>query len=691
MEHLCRRLAVEEEEVMSAHQGPIYGERIDSQLAAALIYPFRHAFPAADRMEGKLTPDELEGDALADLVPPETMARAARDALRFPGLRDILVVGHPVVTQLHDALDADRDRIPAPDPAIVAKLAIIDGFAIDGPIVAIGGVPLPAGKRQTDYYVVLRWRPLYGPGVLPHLVYCRDPGEVRAEDYAALGIGEDEDPKLIHLVAYDAATVTDEMQVALLSYGTAIHRDNLVALQESHPELYVALWRRDLEAAKVLVRRSRPALPPSNPKSRIRSRALRLLYGTSLMSEFERLFEVIDAVKADGGVTRQSLDAALRSSTSMTGVHMVGDATHEFLAGSIAHVRSIHSTMNDQVTARRTGDPMLERARATHHNARAYSGRVKRTRWIAGAMPAQYFIGIEPAMLAPVALAQMVENMTRREHGYWLRGKRGYDAGGDDARAALTIELGVIITSDICLATARSMLPKDQADKELAGLGLARSDVEWRDAVVPTLIANPILRDEVEKLLGKSQAIGILPGPPINDSDPKRTSQYVRVTERVAALVRLGRPGWTQGFLFEAWLRPDAEWAFLRDCCRYIRYDPKLAARRDAWNAGLARTPRADGTVLTATGIATGLPRQHPLERVQDLFRDLFDRLQVAEMVDVRDNAKQRAWREAVIREVAPLLAAVSPITVDPQLNERWWDDLDPSLRAIATQGAWNT
>lgn len=84
------------------------------------------------------------------------------------------------------------------------------------------------------------------------------------------------------------------------------------------------------------------------------------------------------------------------------------------------------------------------------------------------------------------------------------------------------------------------------------------------------------------------------------------------------------------------------------------------------------------------------LPRQHPLERIQDLFRRFFDRLQVAEQAAERASAESRANREAILREVAPLLAAVSPITVDPYLNERMLAPPTDAQRRVAREVFWN-
>lgn len=674
---------------MIPYSNPVYAERLDKANAGAQVLAFPGVWLVGDRLKQRSN-EWFDGDPDAELVSATVMKRAAKAALRMPGVRDILVVGHPAVTELLEKLDADRAYIPAPDPDIVARLEKLKGFAFDGPIVTIDGVPLPAGKPQTDYFMVERYFWLYGPSASPHLVYRRDPNAIAEADHAALGVADGAKPDLIHLLEYDAANVTDDMQEALLSYSAAIHRDNLVALQRDRPALYVAIWRRDMQAAKRLVRvRNNLPLPPSNAKS-VRSRAKRLLDGASLMNEFERLFEIVDTLKVEDGATRQSLQETLKSASSMTEVRSVDDPTGRFLAGSVAHIRSLHPTMNTKTVKPRTADPILEQTRTAFSNARGYWEKTRRVEWIADAMPAQWFLGIEPAMLAPVALIQMIWNMARRENGFWLRGKRGDAADASDERRALVIELAVVITSAICPATARSMLPPGKVDKAMAEIGVPRSDEEWRDAVVPTLISNPKLAEKIEARANEMDIAWPVPGNADGDRH-RRSSPYDRAMVRALGQTELDRPGWTKGFLFEAWLRPNAELGFLRRCCQYASYDPAQASKRDAWNATFAQTAHPDGRPVIATDIATGLPRQQPFERIQDLFRDPFDRLQVAELANERATPKERAWRKAAIAEVAPLLAAVSPITLDPQLAERWWDDLDDDMVAIAREGAWNT
>lgn len=677
---------------MTAHFGAMHRDRLDKPHARAKVLAFPGIWLIADQLK-KQSDEWLEGDPDAGLVSQTAMTLAARAGRRMVGVRDILCIDHPVVVALHEKLVIERTHIPAPDKAIVATLSKLNGFKFDGLVATIDGVPLPAGKAQTDWFIVQRYRPLYSSRALPHLIYRRDPENMVEADRAALGVADGVGSALIHLLAYDAANVTDEMQEALLSYSAAIHRDNLVALQRNHTALYVAIWRRDMRSAMKQVQnaRRRGLLRPPHPKS-VRKFAIHLLNGASLMNEFERLFEIVDTLKFAGGATRISIQTALKSSKSMAAMHTREDATGTFIYGSVAHVRSLHSTMNTKQVKHKTADPILEGARKAFFNASGFWEKTGRFEWIEGKMPGQWFLGVEPALLAQVALIQMISNMQRWENGFWLRDKRGGARDLSDERRAMVFELAVVITSNICPATARSMLPRDKLAEGLAANGLRRSDADWRDAVVPTLIRNPSLADQVEVLAHVAGMAWPIPGNADCDR-PRRSSPYDRAMERARALKAVHQPGWTQGFLFEAWLRPKAEVAFLRNCCRYVRYDPAEANKRDARNATLAQVTRADGRPIVVTDIATGLPRQHPLERIQDLFRDMFDRLQVeGRCSDGSPSApKKRAWRDAALTQAAALLPAVSPITLDPQHAERWWCDLDDKMVAIASEGAWNT
>lgn len=660
---------------MNAHVAPSYGERLSPATATSLVHPFRGVWSAVDQLAKRPGGWFEEGaDPDAEMVPAAELQRAAANAIRFPGLRDVLIADHPVVQELVAKLTADPDLIPKPEPAIVAGLARLGGFATDGVVVTIDGVPVPAGRRQTDYYTVLRWRPLYSPFALSHLTYCRDPAEVRPADRVTLGIPEGEPTELMHLVVHDARSVTDEQQTSLLMFSTATHRDNLVALQELDAALFVAIWRRDIATAWKLGRKFKPAdLPPSNPKSRIRHRLRRLIYGTALMSEFERLFEIIRCLKAAKGVTRDSVKAALAGCSSLTGVALV--ESKEFAAGAVAHIRALHPTM-DLATA-----DQPDRIAAAFDGSAVFQPRYRKVRAVAGGIPVRFFLGVEPGMLAMVALVHMVEDMKRLEGDYRQPGQAGL--GTFDRQDTVTVELAVLITSNLCLPTARTIL---QREAKFGG-----TDDGWARVIVPTLIDNPRLREQAERLYQKKNELtAALPQPSDAECDRKRRhSPYEQAGIRAKLCAgAVGQPGWTQGFRFEAWLRHDAELAFLAKCCRYIQYDPAQAAKRDAHLA--ERFPDSADGEADALAVDTGLPQQHPLERIQDLFRRFFDRLQVADLVPARGSKENRAWLEAVTREVAPILAAVSPVTLDPYLNERMLAPPSKSQQRLASEVLWN-
>lgn len=570
------------------------------------------------------------------------------------------------------SLAADPDVVPAPDEDVVERLAALDGYARYDKVVTIDGVPVPAGRRQTDYYVVLRWRPLYSPFALPHLIYSRDPADVRPADCAALGIADRKDAERIHLVDHDARHVTDETQASLLMFSTAIHRDNLAELQTSNSALFVALWRRDMREAWKLGRKIKNGdLPASNPRSRIRSRLRRLIYGTALMGEWERVFEIIDALKAEKGVTRDGVKALLLGTSSLTGVALV--ETEEFVAGATAHIRALHPTMDPD-----TAD-QSDRIAAAFGGSAIFRTRYRALRAVAGGIPIRYFLGIEPGMLALVALVHMVEDVKRLEGDHRQPGRTGL--GTFDRQDTASVELAVLVTSNLCLPTTRTIL---QREAKLGG-----SDDGWAQVVVPTLIDNPRLRNQVEAMAHEAGIVWPVPGNA--DCDRKRrASPYEQAGIRAKLCAfPVGQPGWTQGVRFEAWLRPDAELAFLRDCCRYIQYAPTQADKRDAYLA--EHFPDSADAEADAMASDVPLPRQHPLERIQDLFRHFFDRLQVAERAAHRASTQSHAWREAVIREVAPLLAAVTPITVDPYLNERMLAAPSEPQRKLARDVLWNT
>lgn len=110
-------------------------------------------------------------------------------------------------------------------------------------------------------------------------------------------------------------------------------------------------------------------------------------------------------------------------------------------------------------------------------------GAIFRTRYgavrkVADGIPVRYFLGVGPGMLALVALVHMVEDVKRLENDHRQPGRKGL--GTFDRQDTASVELAVLITSSLCLPTARSIL---QREAKLGG-----SDDGWALAVVPTLI-----------------------------------------------------------------------------------------------------------------------------------------------------------------------------------------------------------
>ena len=180
---------------MTAHFGAMHGDRLDKRHARAQVLAFPGIWSIADRLK-KQSDEWLEEDPDAGLVSQTAMTLAARAGRRMVGVRDILCFDHPVVIALREKLVIEHAQIPAPDKAIVAALSKLNGFKFDGLVVTIDGVPLPAGKAQTDWFIVQRYRPLYSSRVLPHLIYRRDPENIIDADRRALGVPDGVAPAL---------------------------------------------------------------------------------------------------------------------------------------------------------------------------------------------------------------------------------------------------------------------------------------------------------------------------------------------------------------------------------------------------------------------------------------------------------------------------------------------------------------
>lgn len=646
---------------MNAPVGRLDGERLMPMQADALYNALPGIMIYADPI-AEAFPELVAADPDADMVTADSVVRQQGNRARWPGIRDPLGEHHPVAVKLRRALEERPDAIPEPEPAIVTALVAL-GCVQVACVVSYRGVPVPAGAEQIAYFVVLRFRPLFSPLADPARIYRGNK-------------------------AYDAANVTDEMQESILLVSTRIHRDNLSVLQQTAPDLFLAIWMREAEAAEQLTASTPcPKLPPCYPRSRLTDPRKCLMIVCDVMGEHERAFEFCHELRFIGGVTRTSVRAALAASSCMTEIYAVADDTHRHVAGGVAHTRSVHPTMND--TAPEPGsNATFEATRAAFDSSKVYADRYRHVIWIAGDMPVRFFLGVEPSMLIPVALIQMRETVVGHEGEFWL-GRRGKQDLYKGLLATRLMTLAVIITSNICLPTAKAMTHDD---------GMLLPTAWLRQNVAPR-VRNPKLEDELAEAASTQDdhelhdsATTKVPRPTkaVGDSDDFKNSYDGAKHRAKLCSAAIGEPGWTRGFRPDAWRQPLAEVEFLRDCCRYTRFNPKYVPVREQWNRVAAASGPIVGQQKTVVDVRTGLPRQHLKERVEDLFRRWFDPLQVAEGVKGREQSDAWLRREAFIREIAPLLPALIAITDDPYLNERFWIDRKSARVRIAVQGAWN-
>lgn len=636
---------------MNAHSTPIYSERLDQAQADA----FAHAFPGimiyAHPIAKAMAPGGKIFDPDAGFVTDATMNHLRAAKRRWPGIRDPLHEGHPVVVALQASLAERPGDIPEPDPEIAASLEAL-GCTRIGKVVHCSGVPIPAGPDQVTYFVVLRYRPLFSPLADPAQVYRGD-------------------------LAYDADHTTDEMQESVMLMSTRFHRDNLIHLAASAPKLYMAIWMRDLQAAEALVRPLRASLlPQSYARSRITDLRRRLLIACDIMAEYERGFEILRELKFIGGVTRRSVRLALPPGATMASVYAVDDNTHCHIAAGAAHMRSVHPTMNRKAPERGT-DAVFEQVRSAFGNSRVHQNHYRSILTVAGDLPVRCFLGVEPARLMPVMLIQMQANLIAHEGKFWEAGARRQKVDEKGAMSGRLMRLAIVITSNICLPTARAMMHDD---------GIMRDSVWTARKLVP-LIHNPRMEEELVQHQCNTPRVPRA----LSDRDEFKYP-YEEARKRAKKCSNpIGGPGWTQGFRFDAWRKPLAEVAFLGECCTYVRFDASYLPGRRKWDSITGRVTKPNGKPVTSAEVPTGFPKQHLLERVQDLFRPQFDRLQAHERVLTGEASAIGLHRQALLRDIALMLPALSAITDDPALHERFKMLEDKTNLLIAREGAWNS
>ena len=626
------------------------------------------------------------------------LASASNTALiaggdRWVGMRTAWTADDPAVRAFTAELFGMLSVIPEPDQDILDRFACHPRFEREGNIIAIDGVPVPAGREQVRVFVNLRWRWLINPLASLHLVGLRNVGLVGARDHTELMVEEGHHPHLRHLLGYDAIHTTDETQQKFLAYSLPVHRTNLFALQQHDLELFMAVWLRDFPKIKSLVKGKRlDYLVKADVRTRRMQKAsIRLICGTAIMSEFERLFEIAEVFQMDGGVTRQSIERAICKASSMEDIHVGTTPVHDFLSGSVAHVRSMHPTMNRYVGSI-SNDPSVNKANASFRETSTYWKSPQRLKKPSGEVPAMYFLGIEPQFLMAAAITMMIRNLRKLEKNFNYRTVEGNEF--DERSEGPIFRLAVVIMANSCVPTAMGMTKQITSKFDVSEFdGRA-----WLEQAMPRLICNPEYEQKYETAQSayENSPAG-LAGPlienrefPIEKDRQTFAGHFAKAKVRADACPDVNQAGWTRGFHFQAWFTPRAEYGFLRKCCRFVQFSQDAKQRREKWTRGgkaKKNLPNYTGSPRTTF---TGLPKVHPVENVHEMLRPLFEKLQYADRLHWRRSISKRSTVDAFVAEAARLMPGISPVTVDPHMNEAIVYPVGTVEREFAPEAAWN-
>ena len=593
---------------------------------------------------------------------PSTLAILIDQEERLPGMRDELTPEHAVVLHLMARLEVHLDELPEPDSAMVERLASFGKVEFQGKICLLDGVPIPAGEAQLSYFIVMRWRPLFHPSANIRRVYCGDE-------------------------AYDRLVATDILQEPVLNVTTRKYLNQLGTLQRLAPDLFVAIWFRRFRQAEVILRAH------SAPKELVAKFFAapmtcgendQLLLAASIMSEWERIFEIADVMKLKGRnedrVTRESVRKALDAARSWGDILALEGEIGLFLRGCALHVRANHRSMNF-VKIPEADTCMLARVREALDNSLVFQDKYRRVEMIDGERPVRFFAGVELAKFIPVMLEQMNDSlMQHRVDG----GKVALVHKVTTQRRRKQMLLSIVALSNICEKTARHLTRTLEAKQGTENVvdaveNRSRADAltlgEWRKVYLSAIVigVDPLRRDAdnlLTDLVGPQTKAAIvnISGRVGNAFTNKLNEIGIIASE---CTLSTGEYGWTMGGRFDAWLKPDAELEFLRNCTTHIKYREELDISAQQWEKLLSRCARKVGQHVDRVIRPISLPRAHPLEHTHGSWPSIFDPLQFTD--EIESAAMSRRWllREECVRQAARHLAALSPITDDPWLSER--------------------
>lgn len=580
---------------------------------------------------------------------------------RFAGMRIPWQGDDAAVAQFRDQLVVRDQDLPEPDGDVVEALRQLGHVTREGKIVQLDGMPVPAGKEQIRIFVTVRWRWSVSPLAKLHLIALRDPELIPPDDHKHLQIQVGSRPSLHHLVGYDAVHVTDEVQQRLFMYSIDTHRQNLISLQKNDLALFWAVWRRDVDAVdrlakKATIKKLDEWLVAPDPRARkkLRNPMVRLRCGTSILSELERFFEIFEFMHANNAVTLEAVEGFVRCRTSLDEVLSADNAAGTYVLSAAGSLRYTHGSMNRLIDCRSKDEQFRRIATAVLHN-KNHPALPQRHRRPFGGTPALHFLGIEQQYLIIVMLLTIVQDLKRLEGEYFRR--VAHNQAGHLRPDVDAVHFAAVIAANVHPRYAEAML--GYISKQEPG-------EKWIAENIHPLIVNLRMQEEYIRLQSASSSYE----EPIEfagDGSSKNYNDLIKnARDRLKMLPRLPAHGWTRWFHFEAWQRQDAELKFLRKCVSSSRYSAKARKnhkRRVQKSKAKERAP--------ATGGFTGLPTANPVDTVHDRFKPLFDQIQLPVMLAARFRKPYQRDLDILLNEIAKILPAATPITLDPALNDQ--------------------
>jgi hypothetical protein len=464
------------------------------------------------------------------------------------------------------------------------------------------------------------------------------------------------------------------MQQALLLVNAQLLCENLWCVLEKSPKVFLAAWCRDRLAVAQLTKRVPDAdLPPKYERTRLRKRRQCFLLVLDVFYELERLFELIGGIRQtrEARVTWKTVTDALNSGSSLTSMICANDNTKEFLHGTVAHLRSIHGTMNRNEPMG-SGDPVHVTVEHALKSSPLSGKTARRVRQIDNEVPARFFLGLGTTNMAAVGIIQIGQSVGEMDPGLLPDGK-ATQTGFTNKHSTRVMSLAVIITSNICMASAKTMMSDKRSARDVAGANFNEK--------LYSLICNPLMVEKCEREIEKRSAPGKKPKDDASlwrtvvgsDHETFKSSYQAAYDLAKQCSAGVGLPGWSMGFRFEAWGRPCAEVKFLNLMLEATAPKDNGLEAEQRLNKLIRAVDPLMGPRKSIVDYNTGWPKFNPQWLIGRKFEAELSSLYLRNCT----SKQQKLRRKLIMREVAETLPTLTAITDDPTLLERYKVDQD--------------